>query len=99
MKRSPSSKRKAAVFPILAIISLGTLAGCELLVDFDRTLIDGGTLGEIDGSASDVFVPQTDSGNDAEPTDAAPDVIVPLTDSGADTGITDAGDAEVDADI
>ncbi|HEX7667349.1 MAG TPA: hypothetical protein VF407_22615, partial [Polyangiaceae bacterium] len=80
MKRSLSSKRKVAFFPVLAIVSLGMLAGCELLVDFDRTLIDGGTVGDVDGSLSDVNLPNDsgnneaavgDSGNDGSATDGA----------------------------
>ena len=102
MKRSLSSKRKVAFFPVLAIVSLGMLAGCELLVDFDRTKIDGGSLGDVDGSFSDVVVPVGDgASNDGQtPTDggdAGTDGST-TTDSG-DAAITDAGDAEVDADI
>lgn len=87
MKRS-SSKRNLAVFTAIAAISVGSLGGCELLVDFDRTLIDAGSLGEVDGSGFDAT---SDDGSSSEAsTDAG-------NDSGDSATTPDASDASSDA--
>ena len=95
MKRSSNKRnRNLAFFTAFAAISVGALGGCELLVDFDRTLIDGGSLGEVDGSGFDAT--GLDSSSEAS-----------ASDSGSDSGnVTDAdasseldGDADIDADM
>jgi hypothetical protein len=80
---------------LLVTMMLATaIAGCELIVDFDRTKIDGGG---IDGSTTDVATdtqtmdvqPPKDSGPDVKDT-GTPDV----QDSGAD--VQDSGDPDAD---
>ena len=97
MKRSSNKRnRNLAFFAAFAAISVGALGGCELLVDFDRTLIDGGSLGEVDGSGFDAT--GLDSSSEASASDAGD-----ASDSG---NVTDGdasseldGDAGVDADM
>lgn len=78
---------------MIAVMSLSMLAGCELLVDFDRTLIDAGSLGDTDATfdGSEDF----DAPNDSPTTTDASDATT-ITDASS----TDAGDsaAELDAD-
>ncbi|MEO8875884.1 MAG: hypothetical protein ABI461_09875 [Polyangiaceae bacterium] len=88
MKRRNSQKRiKTAIFSAIAVASLGLLAGCELLVDFDRTLIDGGALGAVDATfdSSETF----DASNDASDSTTTPDA----SDASDATTTTDAGDS------
>lgn len=75
---------------------MGSLGGCELLVDFDRTLIDAGSLGDLDGSGFDAL--PGDSSSEASASDASD-----ASDSG---NVTDGdaaseldGDADIDADM
>jgi hypothetical protein len=71
--------------------------GCELLVNFDRSLIpsDGGTEdGSVDAS-SDGLPPSEDAGTDSTlPTDASDAAITDSSDAAVDTGVdTGTGDA------
>ena len=93
-----TKKRNLAVFPMIAVISLGMLAGCELLVDFDRTLIDGGSLGDVDSSfdGSETFDSAADAPATNDASDAANDSST--NDSGDAGEITDA-EADADADM
>ncbi len=86
---------------ILGIISSAT-AGCELIADFDRSKIDGGTTQVADSEAPDSGTPETDS---APPADAGSDTSLPpdggedaaedsANDTGNDTG-TDANDGAI----
>ncbi len=94
MKRS--SRRNTAVFTVIATMSVMSLAGCELLVDFDRTLIDGGSLGQVDGSGFDAT--GLDSSSEAATSDASD-----ASDSGnvtdADAAVEVDADADIDADM
>jgi len=76
MKKNVMTKTRAIMMGSLVAAMLA--AGCELVVDFDRTKIDGG--GPADGSASDVAIDTT--GDQVSPDTG--------TDTGADTG-TDTG--------
>ena len=66
-------------------------AGCELVVDFDRTKIPQPSS---DAATSDVVQPVVDSGTDAPSTTDASDAA---RDSASDAD-TDAGDGAADAD-
>ncbi|MGH7285405.1 MAG: hypothetical protein ACRELY_28110 [Polyangiaceae bacterium] len=92
------SRRNTAFFTVIATMSVMSLAGCELLVDFDRTLIDGGTLGQVDGSGFDAT--GLDSSSEASPNDAASDASDAgnVTDADAEAIDLDA-DADIDADM
>lgn len=93
MKRSSNKRtRNLAVFTAIATIAIGGLGGCELLVDFDRTLIDGGSLGEVDGSGFDAT--GLDSSSEAATGDASD-----ASDSGSVTDADASGDLDADADI
>jgi hypothetical protein len=96
MNRSPltklKKKRNLAVFSMIAVLSLSMLAGCELLVDFDRTLIDAGSLGDTDATfdGSETFDAPSDS---PTTTDASDATII------TDSATNDAGDSsDLDAD-
>jgi hypothetical protein len=77
----------AAVFAALAMTP-----GCELLVQFDRTLIDGGT----DGTLSDSMPPGDDG-----PTSDAPNGQMEAAgdDGGADAPVDTAADVTVEAQV
>ncbi len=83
-------KRNLAVFPMIAIMSLSMLAGCELLVDFDRTLIDAGSLGDVDATfdGSEPFDSATDSPASSDASDAT------VSDSSSDAGDSASFDAD-----
>ncbi|HEY1955767.1 MAG TPA: hypothetical protein VGH28_09140 [Polyangiaceae bacterium] len=91
--------RKPSKLPLMVIgvLVLG-VAGCELLVDFDRTKIDAGPLdGTVDVTNNDVT---QDNNTQDVVNDVKNDVITP-SDAGdaGDTGVTDASDGSVvDAD-
>jgi hypothetical protein len=84
------ASRAWRIVAVASVVSFTT--GCELLVDFDRSLIDGGS----EDSGTDATGPMTDAGDatapDSSPTDAAP------VDSGPDATNVDASqDAGEDA--
>ena len=83
---------------MIAIISLGMLAGCELLVDFDRTLIDAGSVGDIDATfdGSETF----DATSDGPPTTDAADATVndSATNDSGDSGSPQDASDDADAD-
>jgi hypothetical protein len=91
-------KRNLAVFPMIAIMSLSMLAGCELLVDFDRTLIDAGSLGDVDATfdGSEPFDSATDSPATSDASDAT--VNDSSTNDASDSASDDADDGS-DADM
>jgi len=75
-----------------ASAALLALPGCELIVDFDRTKIDGGSV----GSVSDATTPDAtsgDGGGDADASTPAPDA---KGEASADAG-SDATDAPADS--
>jgi hypothetical protein len=88
------------------------LAGCEVIAEFDRTLIDAGQLAPSDGSAAgDTSLPSADGSADTSvaPADASvpdsttvPDGSTPTPEGGADAADTsvaaDAADTSVAAD-
>jgi hypothetical protein len=76
---------------MIAVMSLSMLAGCELLVDFDRTLIDAGSLDETDATfdGSEDFDAPTESSTGTDASDAT------VTDSSSnDAGDSSAFDAD-----
>jgi hypothetical protein len=91
-------KKTRAVIATLVVAA--ATAGCELIVDFDRTKIDAGAT---DATVSDVTNPPIDAPVDSpvdagkdSPADAPADVKVDTgTDAGTDA--SDAGDAADDA--
>jgi hypothetical protein len=110
-KTSRSSTGRVAV--VLGMTAIAGLAGCELLVDFDRSLIDAGlgdasfTDGASADGSNDVTLTDTSPGPDSAQ-DSANDS--PVSETGADGGdgstgddsgdgatTTDASDAGVDA--
>lgn len=99
MNRRHSQKRiKTAFFTAIAVASLGALAGCELLVDFDRTLIDGGSLDNGDATfdgAEPFDSSTTDAPSTIDASDSGSDAVSPV-DAG-DSGSQDASD-DADAD-
>jgi hypothetical protein len=94
---------------LLAFVSAGILAGCELIVNFDRTKIDGGI---VEAGMNDV-TGQPDTSMDAPAMDAPADTAMdaPAMDASADTAMDapamdapddtamDAMDAGLDADL
>ncbi len=93
-------KRKSRIAAIgtISLALAAALAGCELIVDFNRTLIDGGTIEGGGGETSadtgvDTGVDGTkpDTGTDA-PADTS------IQDTGTDTA-TDTGIADTGADV
>jgi hypothetical protein len=82
---------------------IASAAGCELLVDFDRTKIDGGSL---DGTAGDVVNEVStndvvnDTKNDVTQTDAsdAGDASDGTTSDVTDSSTADVDDGSADAD-
>ena len=76
---------------------MGSLGGCELLVDFDRTLIDGGSLGDVDGSGFDA--PPGDSSSEASASDGSSDASDSGNISDGDAASALDGDADIDADM
>jgi hypothetical protein len=103
MNRALLFRRSLVVAASLRVLAI---AGCELVVDFDRSKIDAGS---IDAAVADVTIDQTTPGDgaaeaapdgapDAAPdseADGAPDVA---TDSPADAPDDVAADAPDDAD-
>jgi len=90
---------------VAAVVVLAALSGgCQLIVDFNRGLIDSGT---VDGSFNDTGAPAVDAGMDVLPVpDAVGDVHYVESSTSADTGAHDAtldvaadatGDARADA--
>lgn len=82
--------------PLFLLIPVLALAGCELLVDFDRTKIPSDA---VDGSVIvpvvDGSVDQPDATTDAGTEDAATEEDAGDTDGGdTDGGITDGGDTD-----
>jgi hypothetical protein len=69
MRKKETRVKCLAAVAVLAASS----AGCQLIVDFNRGLIDAGT---VDGSFSDTGAPGVDAGKDALPVpDAVGDVV------------------------
>lgn len=96
MKRSSKKRnRNLAFFTAFAAISVSALGGCELLVDFDRTLIDGGSLGEVDGSGFDAT--GLDSSSEASANDSGGSDSGNVTDGDAGSELD--ADADIDADM
>lgn len=86
------SQRWRRLWTVLALGLMAT-AGCELVVDFDRNLIDAGG----DGATVADAAPPSDAAQDAAddaPADALADAPTDATDDGGDGG--DAGDAATD---
>lgn len=77
----PKNMRNKLPFVAIAL-AVASLAGCELLVDFDRTKIDGGSL---DGTTPDAT-------NDTTSDTTQPDVS---NDTGNDVTVNDASDGSV----
>lgn len=84
----------------VALALAGVLGGCELIVDFDRTKIDGGT---VEGGGSDVVTMtdgSIDTGTDGTMNnDSGVDTGTdsPTSDTGTDTGVDTGADAPDDA--
>lgn len=101
MKRT-SKKRNLAVFTAIATMSLSMLAGCELLVDFDRTLIDAGSLGDtdatFDGSEDFDATNAAETSTTTDAGDAAVTDSASTNDAGDSAAIDDADDGS-DADM
>ena len=103
MHRARAARRAFGVVVIFGV-TLGAL-GCELLLDFDRSLIDGGAIPPADATFSDApppdtFVPPSDA-----PLDAPDDTNVPSDapaeasrDSGTDAAVDSTADAADSAD-
>src|SRR5580658_1916352 len=89
-------KRRAALFTVAAMLTLGV--GCELIVDFDRSLIDGGSVeaGAFDAAVDSTV--QSDAG--AADTSMPPlDTSMPVDTGTIDTGTPeDSGKAEAGED-
>jgi hypothetical protein len=74
-----------------AAVAMTVVAGCELIVDFDRTKIADGSDATTDGTA-----PPPDSGNDTGTTNDATSDADTTEDAGTDandSGATDASDS------
>lgn len=84
MSRKPTMKRNKLPMVVIGALVLG-MAGCELLVDFDRTKIDAGPL---DGTTTDV------TSNDVTVDQSTHDVV---SESFEDVTTTDAGDGGGDS--
>jgi len=93
------TKSRIAALAMMSFALAGSLAGCELIVDFDRTKIDGGPVeaGGGDGTVVDTGV---DIGKDGiTMMDAPADQMNPMdtgTDTGADSGVDTGIDTGVD---
>lgn len=90
-------KSRIAALGTLSLALAGALAGCELIVDFDRTKIDGGTLeGGGETSTGDTGV---DTGVDGTKPDTGTDAPADTTvqDTGTDTGVDTGADTGADA--
>jgi hypothetical protein len=84
-------KQRIATIAALSLSLAGLLAGCELIVDFDRTKIDGGT---VEGGGNDVVQPDgslPDSGTDGTVDTGVDTGTDGTVDTGTDTGIMDTG--------
>ena len=92
------TKSRIAALGTLSLALAGLIAGCELIVDIDRTKIDGGT---IEGGGGDVVNQPdgtADTGKDGTTMDAPSDTTVQDTgiDSGVDTGADSPTDTGAD---
>lgn len=94
-KMNSKNKRSLALLVVVGAV----LAGCELAVDFDRSLIDAGS---VDASFVDVqndTSPPVDSGGkDTSPPVDSGGMDTSMPDTGTDTGVdsgTDAADADM----
>jgi hypothetical protein len=78
-------------------LTIMSAAGCELLVDFDRTKIDGGSL---DGTPNDVVGNDVvnDVVNDVNPGDGGNDATDGSTSDVTDSSTADVDDSATDAD-
>ncbi len=86
---------------LLGGILLGaSVGGCQLIVDFDRTLIDAGTVdASFDVSKPDTQAPDaSDGGNTNDASDAATnDASEAATSDASDAATSDASDGSSDA--
>lgn len=100
------NKTRAVTATLLFAFAGLAIAGCELIVDFDRTKIDAGA-GDatVSDAPADITPPPVDSGQDAADAgkDAVGDAPVDVAQdtgsdaSGDDAGGSDAGDDASDA--
>ena len=81
-----SRNRNKLSYVLFGLLVLGA-AGCELLVDFDRTKIDAGPL---DGTVGDVVTPDVTQDTNVK------DVVNDVTPDVTTTDASDAGDASQD---
>lgn len=86
--------KKARLLLLVASLGVAFLAGCELIVDFDRT--------KIPAEAVDSSVPPRDSSTDTSAPDAGSDATADATpdatpDASPDTGSDASSDASADA--
>jgi len=86
--------KKARLLLLVASLGVAFLAGCELIVDFDRT--------KIPAEAVDSSVPPRDSSTDTSAPDAGSDATADATpdatpDASPDTGSDASSDASTDA--
>ena len=80
---------------VLLTIASGVLAGCELIVDFDRSTIPAdGVDATVPDAAGEASAPPSEAGADAA---VEADATMPF-DGGEDAGDAEASDAEADAD-
>lgn len=83
---------------LLSTLSLAmAAAGCQLIVDFDRTKIDAGAVdASFDVAKPDNSVP--DTGNDVTQPDSGKDASDGAVSDASDASTSDASDAGADAD-